>query len=220
MQRDNEILDELRELDSSLANIDKINVYDLPVGYFDDFGKKLQLEIENIKIESELKTISATKTLEIPDVYFENFAANMVATIAAEGMKLPQKNAEVFDVPENYFADLPEKMVAQLKETNVDKGINGKTKPKRIDIAFLLKWAIAAIFVIGFGISAYYTFINSKLNNTETILSSLPKNELKEYMEQNAYDFDSEQIVSSRMDNKLKLDNNEIVQYLSESGWD
>ncbi len=221
MQRDNEILDELRELGSSMANIDKMNAYDLPVGYFENFENKLILEIEILKKESEFKKISALNKLEVPIAYFENLADNILATIAAEGLKLPFKNAEIFYVPDNYFADLPEKILIYAKQNNTNnKVLDGNVKPKHINIAFSIKWAVAAIFVIGFGISVYCVLLNSKLNNTETILSTLPKSELKEYMEQNAYEFDNEQIVSSKMDNKLKLDNNEIVQYLNESGWD
>lgn len=89
-QKDN-ILQELKELNSSLAVITPLNSYSVPVGYFDGLAARVlnrikAIEAENAKEEiaylsPELSSIAKQMPYAVPHGYFETLAENALQSL-------------------------------------------------------------------------------------------------------------------------------------------
>lgn len=114
MNNSQEILNELKEISPSLAGLEKINVFQVPNGYFDNLSERLSnFTIFNIRNEFYL---DKTNVQQVPDGYFDSLSKNVLAKIknlypetAVEELRslsttlLSLKNKNVFKVPDGYF---------------------------------------------------------------------------------------------------------------------
>ena len=85
MDRSEQILNEINEISPLLADIDRANLYALPVGYFEDLSDAVLQKIQAADIE--LPAVAAT--YRIPENYFEYLPAQILSQI--------QKSNEVQD---------------------------------------------------------------------------------------------------------------------------
>ena len=128
-QKDN-ILQELKELNSSLVNLSKQNVYSVPVNYFDGLAAQVLKRIkalEAIDAKEELshlspllKSISKETLYTFPVGYFETLADNVMTTVresndyqtAEEELESLSpllsglKKANPYTVPVGYFENI------------------------------------------------------------------------------------------------------------------
>ncbi len=125
------ILIELKELNSSLINLNQQNVYNVPVGYFEGLATQV---IERIKLlENEdsvspiLNSISKESPYTVPTDYFNNLPETVMNLIrnsndyltAAEELETlspllgSMKKEMPFTVPEGYFNTLSKDIVAE-----------------------------------------------------------------------------------------------------------
>lgn len=128
-QKDN-ILEELKELNSNLINLQQ-NVYAVPAGYFDGLAEQVLGRIKALEAAENvhstyLDSFSKEIPYSVPAGYFENLAENMLQKIR-EGNDHQTAQEEIatlspllsglkkqmpYTVPAGYFETLSEKIIA------------------------------------------------------------------------------------------------------------
>lgn len=126
-QRDN-ILQELKELDSRLANVASQNVYTVPKGYFDSLTDQVMFRIRALEannpadelnaLSPQLGKLSKEMPYSLPKDYFETLTDNVLKTIQTGGLSSKDELAAIspllsslkketpYSVPEGYFESL------------------------------------------------------------------------------------------------------------------
>ena len=166
------ILQELNELNSSLANITPLNVYTVPAGYFDILITQVLNRIKALEalsaddelgyLSPSLKNISREMPFAVPQGYFEGLAENTLELVR-ESNEYQSAKEELetlspllsglskkmpYTVPQGYFEDLGKK--------------ENKPAAKVVSITHRswFKYAAAAV-VTGFIVLAGVLFFNS-----------------------------------------------------------
>lgn len=130
MHKDDTIQNELKELNSVLADIPKMNVYTVPDGYFDVLSHDILLAIQEPVQEAGGGTV--------PAGYFEGLSDSIMAKIKTEeetSLLLKDiKEKNVYSVPVGYFDSLAGSIMAGIKAEesvllNRVKDINVYTVP-------------------------------------------------------------------------------------------
>lgn len=203
-QRD-EIRDELKELGSSLAKGSVVMPFEIPAGYFESFPADVLIIVaEEPGLSLDIKQIP----FEVPEQYFAQLP-DAVITSVLWGSKP--------EIPAGYFEGLPGKILAAAKAS--DRPATQVTMPS---IAWKnLRWAAAALLVIGLGVGAYVKFQPGKTYDLNTQLAKVSTEELNDYVQTHIEDFDTEQLASAVGDENIfsGLGHDEMIEYLNENGW-
>lgn len=220
MSEQNDILIELEQMGSALANMSRKMPYEVPSGYFEALGQSIT---ENVRLslqEDPILNLGKEMPQAAPDVYFEHLPLQMLQ--AAKLNDIPK--TLLYSVPQAYFENLPAEVLKKAKGDDNKQDF----RPTRI-IAFSgrLRWAAAALLLLCLSIGSY-EFMHTKTASPERALAKVPQANLKEYIKQNIDDFDAEMIVSNLQSTDIhnvqasskQLDEQEIIQYLNETGWD
>lgn len=222
----NDLLKELEELASPLADMPKANPYALPPGYFETFGQSLA---DSLKYEDE-PALSLPKTLpySLPAGYFESFSSNVMEVIA-EDPSFGKIDAAEFQVPEGYFQKFPQEMLALAKGNDGLTNIPVAEKKGNI-ISFFpqkaIRWAAAAGLILALGFGGYKMMApESKPLSTELQLAQLDKKVITGYVQQHLDEFDTEMLAEanpvlnkSAQENIDNLKDSDISKYLDEEG--
>ncbi len=214
MKRENEIQNELNNISATLAAIPRSMPYNVPPRYFENFSSIISDAIQNSDAPEVMPSWSKTMPYPVPDQYFNELTNNILAVANLSDF---QEN-NPYAAPSGYFETLPEKILVAAKAS--EPAVKETRKiPLKPGIAVLPKrWAAAAIILITIGLGAYQFFF-SQGSSTDKILASVPASEIQEYLNHN-YIIDVDHIVGRNDISTLPLENNEIVEYLNESGWD
>ncbi|MBS1687648.1 MAG: hypothetical protein JSS96_02900 [Bacteroidetes bacterium] len=220
MSEQNDILIELEQLGSALANMSRKMPYEVPTGYFEGLSSSIQ---ENTRLslqQDPVLSISKEIPQAVPDDYFKNLPSQILQ--AAKLNDIPKTLP--YAVPQAYFENLPAEVLHKAKGDDNKQDF----RPTRI-IAFSgnLRWAAAALLLLCLSIGSY-EFLHTRATSPEKALAKVPQANLKEYIRQNIDDFDAEMIVSNLQSTDIhnvqvsskQLDEQEIIQYLNETGWD
>lgn len=124
MYQPDNILNELKELSATLANIARVNVFKVPDGYFDTLSSQVLLQV----YAEDAANVKAIKEAAVPEGYFENLAGNIMARIkkeslsdaTAETMNISALvgsigNKNVYSIPQQYFLELSNSIIAKTK---------------------------------------------------------------------------------------------------------
>ena len=124
MYQQDYILQELKELSPTLANVGRINVFTVPDGYFDTLSNQVLPQL----YAEDAANMKAIKVASVPEGYFENLAGNIMARIKKESMSDAAAetksiseliagigNKNIFSVPQQYFDGLSNSLIAQTK---------------------------------------------------------------------------------------------------------
>ena len=120
MQNNLDILNELKELSPVVAGIEKVNVFTVPFGYFDVLSNDILASL-NEQFPGSIQSTDAGKKNEVPAGYFDSLADNILhkikmqakAETAADELRVLSpmlysiQGENVFEVPYNYFSNLP-----------------------------------------------------------------------------------------------------------------
>ncbi len=126
-QRDN-ILQELKELQSSLANAGSQNIYQVPPGYFDDLADQVLSRIKALDAVSAAEEVNHLSPLvsgisrqmpfSVPVGFFDQLAENVVETVVGADKSAAEELQELspllsglkkempFSIPAGYFDNL------------------------------------------------------------------------------------------------------------------
>ena len=173
MAQNNNILQELNQLNSSLADVAAQNVYTAPAGYFDGLATRMlnrirAMEATNAVDETNflspmLNVISRKMPYVVPDAYFEVLAEQALQSVRKSSDQ-QTANEEIeslspllsglkkqmpYSVPQGYFDTLSERPVK--KETKVISIVHRKW----------FRYAAAAV-VVGIMVIAGFAYLNNK----------------------------------------------------------
>lgn len=142
-----DILNELKELSPLIAGLEKVNIFTVPVGYFDSVSGDIiaSLQEEN---SSLINSVSGQPTFDVPSGYFDGLADTVLAKIKAGQNELRElspmlysiQNENVFEVPSGYFESLPAAILAKLAPQQA------KVVTMRKRSFSFMKYAVAAAF--------------------------------------------------------------------------
>lgn len=137
MKNRNNILDELKEVAPTLANLAQSDAYSVPENYFSSLQSKIFTKIKEEEVwekasdpalSPQLQLLKGKKHFSLPENYFANTTANILSTIRKEEVvqelqalapqlaTLQKHNA--FSVPQNYFSTLPKRILAEVSKQN------------------------------------------------------------------------------------------------------
>jgi hypothetical protein len=202
MESVNDIRNELKGLNSPLADMPRTMPYEVPQGYFESLEDGITL----MRAGKEMPYV-------IPQGYFEGLATEILFEVNKPQQQHP------FSVPGGYFDALPAELLAKAKQS--DK------KPKTISIGVTIwknvRWAAAAVLLLGVGLGVYKNYLYQPKFNVQDELSTLSQDEIHEYVQQHIEEYDVEAISSGSESFEVKpaanqLSNEEIEKYLKETG--
>ena len=220
MKQINDISEELKSMESSLAGMSRKTPYSIPFGYFESLGYEIHEMIKNSQQPDPAMDWGKQLLYSVPPGYFEKLASEIISssviTTASERSPAPMP----FDIPSKYFESFPEKVLLAAKANEPAKKESGKIPLKQHNIFTRVRWAAAAIILICISSGSYITFFNNNQPaNSEKILASVPESDIQEYL-QSTYLVDMNRVMTNNDISNMELDNKDIVQYLNETGWD
>ena len=182
MTQKDHILQELKELNSSLVNLSQQNVYSVPVGYFDRLAVQVMKRIKALEaidakedlnhLSPLLNSISKETPYTVPVGYFETLADNILHTVresndyqtAEEELESISpllsglKKDNPYTVPAGYFENTTEKIVLEENKT--------ATKVISLSGRKWFRYAAAAV-VTGIIVLSGFFFLNKNNGNAE-----------------------------------------------------
>ena len=215
-----DILNEIKALSPFLAEIEKLNVFTVPEGYFnffsDDVLAILKEENSNIKFGNVIHF-----TTNVPQGYFDSLAETVLARVKEQQevadlnelrilspMLYSIQNENVFTVPQGYFETLSD-------------NINNKIKPQRSKVITIgkrsntfIKYAVAAAFtgMMALGVFKFsgspanalpdYVTDGLKSHNVDEELSQISDVDLIKYLQANGENVDAQTVANQTLDEK------------------
>ena len=204
MSTSNEISAELLSISPYLAGLPKVNVFEVPDGYFDGLA-------DHISSVSRLRDINTDKISgDVPAGYFDELSDNILARVkemTAENIEeefdnlspalQAARSTNVFDVPGNYFDELPGRVLQKIQQPVPAKTVSMSTRWWR--------YAAAAI-MIGIIFSLSYLFLRTDTTKNDNALSAQLKT---------AQQFSSAKDFAEGL---ASLSDDEIINYLENTG--
>jgi len=205
-----EILDELKGISPLLAGMEKVNVFHVPEGYFNDLHFRIaNYAMLNDNIETE---ITETNLPKVPAGYFDKLSDQILSKIktiyfeSAEEelrklspMLYSLKGENVFTVPKGYFESFGDEVLEKIKPAPA-KIVS--MKPARS----WWKYAAAAVVTGAIAITSLQIFNGS---HDKDILASVSPDI------QASFQFKTEEQLDAGI---AKLSDDEIIKYLENNG--
>lgn len=208
MQLNKEILYELKAISPLLAEMERINVFTVPEGYFNVFASNLSDRLEFS--EDPAKIVKVDSPFTVPAGYFENLSQNIMLAIknADEGSQQEIKELSPvlaginkenpFKVPAQYFENLPGEILSKLP---IQAKVINMRRPS------IIRYAVAAVITGIMGLSLFTLFDNKSGNETQPEYSAQVMQQANRIVSSNSFD--------KEMD---ALSGKDIEQYLKQSG--
>jgi hypothetical protein len=203
MENRNNILNELKEISPVLAGIDRVNVYNVPAGYFEGFAQNM---LPLVKDEQSSLLSSINKQAgSVPAGYFDTLADNILGKIKAQESaetypildKISRQN--VYTVPQDYFETLSAEIV------------NKATQPQAKVVSMQkrtgwFKYAAAAsvVIMLTFGVYKFINTTNGKIdavtkegmaiakdNKFEEVLTNVTEEDIIQYLQKEGTDVET-----------------------------
>ena len=218
MQKNAMIYRELKELNSSLADLSSLNVFTVPDDYFDSLSPAIMLSLRNQNSINELNI--PVLDMQVPVGYFEGLANQIIDKIKAgaiiqadeekdSALLAPLSRHNVFTIPENYFDNLAENISAKLNKQPA-KVITLKSRPS------IFRYAIAAALSGLLGLSLF-NVLDNKQNLKTPVLASVvvaqPDQVLKtanEIIKNDSFDKTMEAMADDEILSYLKNDGEDV----------
>ncbi len=216
MNSANDIIQELRELNSILADMPRTMPYEVPAGYFDALsGAILQAADGNEHHEPALH-LPKLMPYELPAGYFDALADSVLAQVKEPA--LPFTKELPYAVPSGYFDKLPEDVLSKVKLYNTDKTFV-------FPVWKTIRWAAAAMLLLGAGFGLYTYMNNTTSPDVHEQLAMLSKDSISAYVDMHIDEFELETIASALEAGDVstltdKLSDEEIERYLNETDWE
>jgi hypothetical protein len=171
-----DILNELKELSSIISQMEKINIFTVPTGYFDSLSDNILASIKDGD-NTLTNSFPGQSSFEVPKGYFDTLATTILDKIKAQNAKNASdelrtlspmlysiQNENVFKVPQDYFNTLPDTIVDRVRPQQTKVVIM-----HRRSSAFV-KYAVAAAFtgVVALGV---FKFTGPAKNNIDPIIA-------------------------------------------------
>lgn len=219
-----DILNELKELSPFIAGMEKVNVFTVPEGYFENLSADILIGIAGEK-SIHIDSISNPATGDVPQGYFDNLADTILSKIkvmetenasdelkAFSPMLYSIQNENVFEVPKGYFERLSDQVLNRVQPQHQ------KVIVMRKRSIALFKYAIAAAFT-GIMVLSVFKFTVGKKgsidpviaqgtqiaseNKFEEVLAGINDADIVKYLMANGSDVDAALVAGSVDENEL-----------------
>ena len=184
MKNRSTILEELKEISSVLIDIQPLNPYTLPRGYFENFPGLLKDRLKTSDPDQFLDR-QVAQPFGVPENYFDGLAGNILARIKAE-----EKNPEIslpvnfpktnpYTVPAGYFEEFSSSVLASLQPEKGARVVQGNFRRNFLRVA-------AAAVLGGIIFLSVFLYQQDKPGITDSTLSKIdqvPLQELERYMD-------------------------------------
>ncbi len=213
-----EILNELRSISPVLAEMEKINVFQVPESYFTNLDARIGAYVM-LHDTSVTDNISKRNLQKIPEGYFDTLSDSILSKIkiaypesaAEELQKLSPtlfslKTVNVFSVPNGYFESF---------ENEISEKINKKEPAKVISInkrSSWLKYAAAAVVTGAIAFSSLEIFKSTHNENNDL---GNPSSVAVSETIKNSFQYKNTDDVNAGI---AKLSDADIVRYLEKNG--
>jgi hypothetical protein len=190
----------------------KGGAFTVPDGYFDNLNEQI---ITRITLE-ELAGDGTEDGFTLPEGYFEALGGNIQSRIALE--EITASHHKSFAVPDNYFEDLQERILAKTAETKQEKTV----KIRKLSGSWL-QYAAAACVTLMIGTGIFLNYSKKQDSDIASALSKVPDQEIVNYLEVNSTTGDAEVIAEHLLQTGTQPDiesgfsDQEIEQYLETS---
>ena len=210
MNEENKILEELREISSILASVEKKNVFTVPENYFENLAEKISLHT----FLHETKKSQAENLQSVPAGYFDTLSSEILTKIKREEAENAEestllsslKDKNVFTVPEGYFDNLSENIISKI-----DRPVS-----KVIPISSAKSWwkyAAAAVVTGAIAVSSLQIFYRSQ-DMTKNHTAVTQSSDLPDYI-QSSFQYKTAQQLDEGI---ASLSPDEIAKYLENNG--
>lgn len=216
MELQNDILNELKSWGSPLAGMSRAMPFVVPKGYFEALDTVV---LNHIQADNNEWQLQATREMpySVPAGYFEGLPEQVLRSIRQEGnISLPK--AMPFEAPAGYFDQLPMEILQAVKKADKQPA---KVIPLYSKVAKNIRWAAAAILLLGISIGSYKMLNPSLSVNAQDQLATVPQEEIGDYVQQHIDDFDGDMIENSvaSANTMESVSDEDIINYLDETGW-
>lgn len=199
------IYNELKELNSLLANISNKNIFRVPDHYFDSLSADILHGIYN----KDLNLGTPVLNSQVPEGYFDGLAGQIMNKIKANNISPGDSNLlnsignrNIFKVPANYFENVA---------TNILQEIS--SPPEKVIVLSprnsFFKYAVAAAVTGIIGLSLFSIFNKKNESKHSSAFSFISPDKVNEILQNNNFD----QVMES-------LGEDEIINYLKSEGED
>lgn len=218
MKRAKHIQDELQELKADvLAKLPLSTPYSVPEGYFSDLSSEIPYWVSAVEEQEPQISIPQALPFEKPSpTYFEQFSANLIKRIQEESEPEWSKKMP-YQVPLGYFEAFPRQMSARLRRV----AVSPDTRRVPLFRAVRLAASVALILFTGLGMMHIH-----KRQALSLQANALSQADIRNYVEANLDEFDTDLILNGLATNtqkeekvELHVTPEEIKAYLDESGW-
>ncbi len=110
MSSANDILQELRGLESKLADMPRTMPYEVPAGYFDALPAAILDAIKAEQAAEPVLNLPKAMPYEVPVGYFEGLTKSVMLQVQEPSLPLTKEMA--YEVPAGYFENLPAQVIA------------------------------------------------------------------------------------------------------------
>lgn len=174
---------------------------------------EIQKELESIN--RKLGSISKAMPYSVPDNYFEAFTAQMIASAKEEEILINLPTSTPFETPANYFDQLPGQVLAAAKASEKPRtriiALNGKAWKN-------VRLAAAAVLLLLAGSGIFKIALQQ--DSFDQKIAAVPDEAIKEYVLQNSTELNTgNSVLASNTTLPAQLTDEEITQYLNETGW-
>jgi hypothetical protein len=213
MEKSTEILNELQSVSPLVASVPKVNVLQVPDGYFDDLDKKILTTVL-------LGQYDKKGNSDVPAGYFDTLSSRILARIKNENTEetetesetlspllLSLKDKNVFTVPAHYFENLSN----QIR----DRVVKSKKEGKVVSFGAKKQWwkyAAAAIVTGTIFIASLQLFYHNRPANNQGIITASSK--MPDYI-QMSFQYKTPEQLDQGI---ASLTDDEIVAYLEKNG--
>ncbi len=205
MNQSNEIIKELQGISPILAQVQKVNVFTVPDGYFKMLAEKISTRIL-LEQKSHIN-LDKNNSPQVPEGYFDSLSDIILSKIKKKEAEKDEeefqklfpvlyslKDKNVFEVPANYFEEISHQVVAKIKDN----------RPAKVISIHSRWWKYAAAAVIAGVIT---------LGSLQWFHSSQDKNEISTYEASFQYK------TPGQLDEGItSLTDEEIIKYLEKHG--
>jgi hypothetical protein len=207
-----DIINELREISPLLGGMEKVNVFTVPAGYFEQMAGNM-LTLVKQEENSLLLAHKQQPLMDVPAGYFDSLADNILNKIkqqeAVEAYPLLNSISKdnVYTVPQGYFESVSAAILNKVNKPQAKVvGMGSKTG--------WFKYAAAAVFVGAVMFGAYkftgggvkeslpdYVIAGQKIQNVEAELEKMADEDIIKYLQAEGSDVEAS-LVATAIDEK------------------
>ena len=133
MEKNDDILNELKEISPLVAGIGRLIFFAVPQGYFESVADTVMASIKN----------EMPADADVPAGYFDTLSNNILSKIEGTAVNELQKISPLlagikkvnpFEVPVNYFEQVPPDVISQVEEDNIPALLEGVNKMQPFEV--------------------------------------------------------------------------------------